>query len=164
MSERKEIPTVGGEGAEVRAERCETCRFWEPYNDFGYCRRFPPVNLAVNRDNYHESDHPPLEAAQPATEPDDWCGEWKAKDETLSHVFSPAMTTAAETFTLPHSDEVATRLAEAKEELKKVKAALKVGTAFDPKQLDLAHKTAVRRVVDLKGLLKLCLQNEKAGS
>lgn len=74
MSERKELPTVGGKGAEVRAERCETCRFND--GERGYCHRFPPVRSA----DPHPVAHGDTDGwCWPITIPEDWCGEWKAK-------------------------------------------------------------------------------------
>lgn len=85
----KELPTVGeGEGEGERAERCETCKWWEtmylghgkrnrsdPLEDddspWGYCRRYPPLA----RGNYDIHDN----CESPKTTDDHWCGEWQAK-------------------------------------------------------------------------------------
>lgn len=85
MNERKELPTVSGEGAE---ERCETCLFWKRHNipeesedqvtpeDTGTCLRYPPVYIG-------ESDEVDMESwCQPYSMEDDWCGEWKARKAT----------------------------------------------------------------------------------
>ena len=55
----------------MRNERCETCRFWEPYlnvpaSEVGYCHRFPPT--------WHPSELPD---AFTTTMQSGWCGEWQ---------------------------------------------------------------------------------------
>jgi hypothetical protein len=69
--------------SEQRAERCETCRFWEPISPEsgdGYCRRYPPIATGFS---------PDVEAAEPSvstrafcywpeTDHTDWCGEWQS--------------------------------------------------------------------------------------
>lgn len=65
-----------------RAERCETCKFWEGYTGDvehgneptrGNCHRYPPRH-------YPNPDSETLEDQYdfPAVETDDWCGEWQA--------------------------------------------------------------------------------------
>jgi hypothetical protein len=59
MSDRVELP---------RAERCETCRFWQGHGDgTGNCRRYPPV--------VYEKD---FEVQFfPNTKESWWCGEYQ---------------------------------------------------------------------------------------
>ena len=50
-----------------RARRCETCRFWDHYQNIkgrGCCRIRAPIG--INDDD-----------GWPTTRLDDWCGEWK---------------------------------------------------------------------------------------
>lgn len=91
-------------------ERCENCKFWDRSgrtedDDEGSCRRYPPVfqsavatELIREDEEDHESDEEKSkyrfdrsdkaihEAYQgfcwgtPSTLPDDWCGEFRAKD------------------------------------------------------------------------------------
>lgn len=70
-----------------RADRCETCRYWDVWDDpvsatgssfqFGECRRHAPRP-------YLESDDPTL--IEPVTWPNtrmtSWCGEWKPQSPT----------------------------------------------------------------------------------
>lgn len=88
-----------------RAERCERCRFWnddrEPLGfslievTYRQCRRHAPQFLLAQcpeslkmwtydhgTDEYHAEDVAEAEAigAFPMTYPDDWCGEFKAKE------------------------------------------------------------------------------------
>lgn len=81
-----------------RAERCETCRFWEllpaghqdrgePLN--GTCRRFPPVldTARLVKQKYDEIVEDTFKGGGyvfPVTGSDDWCGEWRAADEEAS--------------------------------------------------------------------------------
>jgi len=78
-----------------RAERCETCRFWQQsYEDLhvGQCRRYPPQMCdtvvryyAKNPLVKHEYEESDTLAAAGAADPwrfpvlcfDDWCGEYK---------------------------------------------------------------------------------------
>ncbi len=58
---------------EVRAERCETCRFWDydgTDDSAMFCRRFPPLVVVVP-DNV-----PPVSFMWPETCSNNWCGEW----------------------------------------------------------------------------------------
>jgi hypothetical protein len=52
---------------------CGDCAYWEgtegPRETDGRCHRHAP-SVPLN--------HPDLSTAWPLTEPDDWCGEWKA--------------------------------------------------------------------------------------
>lgn len=58
--------------AEERKERCETCRFFQQMEeDYGICRRFPPVEVAGGK--YEDTGFPFVFLRI------DWCGEWKAK-------------------------------------------------------------------------------------
>jgi len=64
-----------------RRERCETCGWWAKYNgkvDAGDCHRLPPERT-------HEADKWAI------TRSDDYCGEWKPKeepdDETMPYVY-----------------------------------------------------------------------------
>ena len=55
--------------------RCRECEYWDPPGpralaERGYCRRFPPQLRQPERLT-------PTNAVHPATEPDDWCGEFK---------------------------------------------------------------------------------------
>jgi hypothetical protein len=79
-----ELPVLGEVG------RCETCRFWDARNRRllaldGQCRRFPPVpffDVADWCDD--ESDTPGtrlVESHFPQTYGDDWCGEYRPRDE-----------------------------------------------------------------------------------
>ena len=58
--------------SEERAERCETCRFFDPYEDEGgiedgWCHRYPPSIKYPKVIRCH----------CPVVLIDDWCGEWK---------------------------------------------------------------------------------------
>jgi hypothetical protein len=57
------------------AMECRFCRFWTGKDTpAGECRRFPPVHSSILHGEV-------LSAAQPvwpATNADDWCGEWQA--------------------------------------------------------------------------------------
>jgi hypothetical protein len=69
-----ELPTVS---EPERAERCETCKWWE--GDFddsreGLCRRYPPVYAPVDVPG---GDEEPW--YRPVTSYDNFCGEWRAK-------------------------------------------------------------------------------------
>lgn len=54
-------------------ERCNDCRFYKSYGDFGQCRRFPPV-----------ADRQSTRGVYVTVGTHDWCGEWQAKPETDS--------------------------------------------------------------------------------
>lgn len=74
---------------EERAERCETCRFWERNSGVddesgggcdngGCCKRLPPTYCGPHEDNATR----PMDWmlwSFPAVTSDDWCGEWKEK-------------------------------------------------------------------------------------
>jgi len=73
-----------------RAERCETCRFWDTENSdegWGDCRRYPPTKMlfeieAMGHDKTSQDIHNSLGDSSsvwvwPYTESDDWCGEWQ---------------------------------------------------------------------------------------
>lgn len=50
----------------MKERRCENCQYWEiTYNTapYGFCRRYPPF------DDFPRSD------------PQDWCGEFKEKED-----------------------------------------------------------------------------------
>jgi hypothetical protein len=49
---------------------CKTCVFFvfEPQNDVGECRRYPPANIATENTLTYEFS---------ITEPEFWCGEYK---------------------------------------------------------------------------------------
>lgn len=58
----------------MRAERCETCKFWEQDSEReGSCNRYPP--MPVFDDNSGE-----VETCFTWTGLGHWCGEWKAAD------------------------------------------------------------------------------------
>ncbi len=67
-----------------RADRCETCKFWDSLKDeadpAGSCMRYPPVLLTVGQ--HHSADG----WSTPATPPTHWCGEWKSKEPAVSEV------------------------------------------------------------------------------
>lgn len=68
---KSELPVVD----EPRAERCETCRFWDDFK----CKRYPPVAAGFSP---RDSDHPHTTQAfffWPDVDHDEWCGEWQAK-------------------------------------------------------------------------------------
>ena len=69
------------------AERCELCRFWAQLKAHGVCRRLPPVP-DIGPAGW--SGSVPREADRaygiwPATDQDDWCGEFRAKPELCLH-------------------------------------------------------------------------------
>jgi hypothetical protein len=47
-------------------DACVRCRFFQPHNDDGVCRRFPPVR-------HEAAEH----VGFPLCRPDGWCGEFK---------------------------------------------------------------------------------------
>jgi hypothetical protein len=52
--------------------KCETCLYWlsSPFRPtYGYCRRYPAI--AINADSAYHVETPV----------DDWCGEWKEKEQ-----------------------------------------------------------------------------------
>ena len=62
-------------GSPPRPDRCRTCRYWDAgaerqEADVGECRRMPPQAGEVCGGR--------LTGLFPETDPDDWCGEWKA--------------------------------------------------------------------------------------
>ncbi len=61
-----------------RAERCETCRFWDKPDAtvIGICRRHAPRAMVGWQ---HEDSHPNFNqwALWPATVETEWCGEWQ---------------------------------------------------------------------------------------
>jgi len=76
--------------ADERAECCETCRFWEPKDRArlaldGECRRAPPTAFfGMKRWLKSSDDHDSREFVEshfPQTYSDDWCGEWKPKND-----------------------------------------------------------------------------------
>ena len=74
---KTELPTT-----DERAERCETCRWWEGYElepdekfPVGSCKRYPPVYVKCN--SHHAVDN----FTPAVTYNDDFCGEWAAKPE-----------------------------------------------------------------------------------
>lgn len=71
--------------SEPRPDRCETCRYWrflmhgreEPVDrawSVGFCHRYAPRPVVAR--------NPDQETNWPETHSDEWCGEWRAKDET----------------------------------------------------------------------------------
>ena len=73
--------------SEERAERCETCRFWDRQDrHIGECRRYPPCKLLGDLEaaigNAPTAMHPVdrhrnQDWVWPSLNPDDWCGEWQ---------------------------------------------------------------------------------------
>ena len=65
-------------------EMCLNCRFWDPYDKEpekvvlaqGLCRRYPP-NVRIKG----EYDRGVQLMTQPMTYDEEWCGEWRGKDE-----------------------------------------------------------------------------------
>ena len=59
-----------------RAERCETCKWWNSTNHDSRCdcRRGSPVFLRLHTESYGEK-----RPEWPETWRSDWCGEWAAK-------------------------------------------------------------------------------------
>ena len=63
-----------------RVDRCETCRFWEPYeaqkNEWGWdrgdCHRFPPIPVFCEPQQEHIPEGYFTDVFK-----DKWCGEWK---------------------------------------------------------------------------------------
>lgn len=84
MSGRKELETVDGGG---RAERCETCRWWEwcrgvsEYCGYkaGYCHRLPPV---LHKDPDYKLYLSDQHWTHPIVTSTDWCGEYQPKSTT----------------------------------------------------------------------------------
>lgn len=68
-------------------ERCELCRFWisNTFNDTGLCRRYPPKVYGDVDGNIRDGDGQvwtSSEVAYPFTAKGEWCGEFKAKEES----------------------------------------------------------------------------------
>lgn len=65
-------------------ETCASCRFYKPHNmqrHDGYCRRHAPSPV-VNQQNMKDQV---LQLAEwPTVSGDNWCGEFKPKDVTVS--------------------------------------------------------------------------------
>ena len=60
-----------------RKETCTDCKFYYSFDvDEGNCCRYPPVLIFPN----HESSRDGW--SQPTVNEGDWCGEFKAKEET----------------------------------------------------------------------------------
>lgn len=87
MSDKRELPTVGGGPG---GERCETCRWWAMWDgpeiytkpedhadvpSLGTCHRHAPRPRAFIDPNAQDTSLP---TDWPNTGGDDWCGEWKA--------------------------------------------------------------------------------------
>lgn len=54
---------------------CQSCRFWSGKNaPAGECRRMPPVHSSIHHGEVMSAAQP----VWPATNADDWCGEWQA--------------------------------------------------------------------------------------
>ena len=55
--------------------KCRSCRFWTG-KDYtaGECRRFPPIESSI----FHGEIMSAAQPVWPATNADDWCGEWQA--------------------------------------------------------------------------------------
>ena len=82
---------------------CENCFFWKQHEGKearleGTCKRFPPVFISLLAEHLHcarpnegivsaclESNHAWI---QPTTDIEDWCGEWKAKEDSQAEVES----------------------------------------------------------------------------
>lgn len=56
----------------TQTKTCKTCKYCEWAGINGICRRFPPQVYGLNRVRRD---------AFPMVVTDDWCGEWKAKEE-----------------------------------------------------------------------------------
>lgn len=72
-------------------QRCENCRFWEMDAGaaevangvrVGYCVRFPPVFTGGEEDDGMAGVLSLEQWSNPVTEPEYWCGEWKAEEAT----------------------------------------------------------------------------------
>ena len=63
-----------GELSLVSDRTCRRCRFWNngKSEHVGLCRRLPPTIV-------HEPGTTRLDGFWPATEPQDWCGEFESK-------------------------------------------------------------------------------------
>lgn len=63
-------------------EMCENCIFWQKWKGYhkkGTCRRYPP-SLFAEVDGGPDGVTTKAYAAQPETEADDWCGEFKERN------------------------------------------------------------------------------------
>lgn len=65
------LPTENPEG-----RACDTCRFWRKQafcdeNDWGQCRRMPPILPELVDDKLV------VAGIWPSTKAGDWCGEWE---------------------------------------------------------------------------------------
>lgn len=76
--------------------RCETCKFWtretlgrigkdksDSNDDPGQCTRYPPVFVALPKDDEDETDrccHSFVFWQQPITQWDTTCGEWQQRE------------------------------------------------------------------------------------
>lgn len=56
----------------TQTKTCKTCKYHEWAGMNAICRRFPPQVYALHRERRD---------AFPMVGTDDWCGEWKAKEE-----------------------------------------------------------------------------------
>lgn len=79
-------------------QTCENCIFWKLLHFYedkeieetteGYCRRYPPVinqtviEIGAEGDGIDACEEAARKSSwdQPVTFPDQWCGEWKAKE------------------------------------------------------------------------------------
>jgi len=89
------LPTIGE--TPDRAERCETCKWWNPSSrskpnvlaamsesmrevlellPLGFCHRYPPQLTFQPPSDNHDED---FDSRFPDSQPDDFCGEWSAR-------------------------------------------------------------------------------------
>jgi hypothetical protein len=62
------------EGTMPLDARCQSCRYWTGKDaPAGECRRFPPVQSSIIHGDVMSAAAPQW----PATNDDDWCGEWQ---------------------------------------------------------------------------------------
>lgn len=64
-------------------EKCGNCHFLMGTSDSaGYCRRFPPVSLAMPQKDSYGNVYHKVEYHMPFMDKSEWCGEFKDRDPT----------------------------------------------------------------------------------